>query len=230
MKYVRETAAGRKLSAFVIMKGARHVATVQVYHGQTCRVDVFEHGPAALKSLKAYIRDNGKAPAVRDFDGASIPADTPENMQKLADYWQQSGSAGGGGYDKETAAMTGLYVDGNRLADHCGERKKPPRGLPGFPADYKTPRGWSLANHAHWIRNDKDSPWLSLDFEQERVIRLINAPSHYCEDLCEGEQAALDQIRNARARGDLITGFSSCFKEHGLRYLEARGYSVIRAI
>lgn len=230
MKYVRETAAGRKLSAFVIMKGARHVANVQVYHGQTCRVDVFQHGPAALKSVHAYIRDNKEAPKVRDFDGAIIPADTPENLQKLADYWQQWGSAGGSGYDKETAAMAGLYVDGNRLTNHCEESAKPPRGLPCFPTDYKLPRGWSLANHSSWIRDDKDSPWLTLDFEQSRVKRLMGAPSRYCKDLSKSEQSALEQLQNAKARGDFMSGYGSCFKEHGLRYLESRGYSVIRAI
>ena len=34
--------------------------------------------------------------------------------------WMQSGSAGGYGYDKQTAALSGLIVDGHTLADHCG--------------------------------------------------------------------------------------------------------------
>lgn len=37
-----------------------------------------------------------------------------------AHLWFQSASAGGYGYDKTTAALAGLIVDGHTLADHCG--------------------------------------------------------------------------------------------------------------
>ena len=69
-KYVRETAAGKSISAYVIMKGARHVATVQAHfsNGGRCLVNVWH------------------------TDGREM----------------QHASAGGYGYDKFTAALSGL--------------------------------------------------------------------------------------------------------------------------
>lgn len=229
MKYVRETAAGRNVSAWVIMKGARHVATIQARYGAAVLVNVFNRGDSDVKSLKAYIRDNG-APKVRDIDGALIDMGTPEGLQRAAAYWNQYGTAGGYGYDKETAAMSGLYVDGLRLSDHCEESKKPPKGLPCFPADYKAPRGWSLANHSRWIRTNKDSPWLALDMGQKGLVRLMGAPAEYREDLAPGELETLERMEGAESRGNMLAGYGSCHKEAGLRFLEARGYRVIRAI
>ena len=101
MKQVRETKAGKAISAFIVMRGARQVATVQAHYSDAgvVTVDVFQHGASAEKSAKA----------------AGVPV---ESM-----YWQH-GRAGGYGYDKLTAALSGLYVDGVEILDHSRSDKK----------------------------------------------------------------------------------------------------------
>src|SRR5690606_3731490 len=109
MVYVRETNAGRSIRAIVIMRGKRHVATVQAHYGAS-RVTV----------------------SVWHNDGTPV----------------QQARASGYGYDKFTAALSGLTIDGHRLTDHCGESRKPPRGAKVWPSDAKPPRGWRFANYS----------------------------------------------------------------------------------
>lgn len=138
MKQVRETTAARSIRAIVIMRGKRHVATVQAHYGNSrVSVDVWH------------------------TDGTPL----------------QQGSASGYGYDKFTAALSGLTIDGHKMTDHCGARKNPPRGATVWPRDAKEPRGYRFANYS----------------------------------------AALD-------------GYTDCYRESGLNYLTAIGYTIIQAI
>ena len=61
----------------------------------------------------------------------------------------QSGHAGGYGYDKFTAALSGLSIDGVKMGNHCQFSKKMPKG--GFRK--KAPRGWCLTNNAKFNEN-----------------------------------------------------------------------------
>lgn len=180
-KYVRETSAAKSIKAFVIMKGSRHVATVQAHYGNSrCLVNVWHN--------------DGSAP-------------------------MQHGSASGGGYDKFTAALSGLTIDGHVMSDHCGARLSPPKALGYFPADYKPRRGYRLENYgeydAHGVR------WTSYSAQDSARTQL-------------GESAEWDAVgalaKQLRADANLTRGYSSCYKESGLSYLEALGYSVISAI
>ena len=57
----------------------------------------------------------------------------------------QSGKASGYGYDKFTAALSGLEIDGHKLSNHCEFSKPlPPSGV--WPRDAVAPRGWHFAN------------------------------------------------------------------------------------
>lgn len=58
----------------------------------------------------------------------------------------QEGSAGGYGYDKFTAAIRGMIVDGHELTNHCQVSLPKPEGLDHFPRDFKAPPGYDLAN------------------------------------------------------------------------------------
>jgi hypothetical protein len=124
-KYVRETAAGKSISALVILnpKG-KHVATVQAYYGNSGRV--------LVNVWHAY--QKGK--------------ETPE---------MQHASAGGYGYDKFTAALSGLIIDGHTMSNHCSREGAPkyPKGRNSFPSDFKPPKGYSLAN---WADGSKTYP------------------------------------------------------------------------
>jgi hypothetical protein len=151
MKQVRESNAAKSLTVYVIMKGNWKVATVHVLHGSTGKVslDIWEAEKAREKSHKA---SNGKCP----------------------DYGPQQATAGGYGYDKETAALAGLYIDGHLLTDHCSRLGAPKRT--SYPRDYLK-RGYHTAN--------------------------------WCKEL---------------------NGYSDLYRDSGLKYLEAFGYNVIRAI
>lgn len=126
MKQVRETAAGKAISAYIVLRAdGTHVATVQAFHGGSCQVDVWNFGPDNPTAAK---RD-----AARDFG--------PQQYR-----------AGGYGYDKFAAALAGVEIDGHHLTDHCGGSLKPPEGATGWPRDATAPAGYHFAN---WNR-DRD--------------------------------------------------------------------------
>lgn len=160
-KRIRETAAGKSISATVVLRAdGTHVATVQFHYANSGNVmcDVWHHGA-----------DN---PTRKALDDAK-------------DWGPTQRRAGGGGYDKATACLSGVEIDGHRLCDHCGERLAKPEGLDHFPADHVPPPGY---RHANWRR----------------------APGG----------------GGPHPEG----GWTDCYKDHGLRYLESIGYRVIQAI
>lgn len=121
MKRVRETNAGKSISAYVILnRKGEHVATVQAHFADSGRVTV---------------------------DIWHTAHDEEKPWTSL-----QQGSAGGYGYDKFTAALSGLIVDGHKLTDHCGESATPPKGRKTWPQGAKPPQGFSFAN---WINADR---------------------------------------------------------------------------
>ena len=138
----------------------------------------------------------------------------------------QHGSAGGYGHDKLTAALSGLVVAGHTLADHCEVGLRPPRGLPGFPPDYRR-KGYQTANSMHWVRDNADSPWRALS-EIER--RAVWPRSYGVRGDSPDELAARDFVHAAMDRGDAFTGFSDCYQVAGLEYLTERGLRVHQAI
>ena len=122
MKQVRETKAGKSVAAWVVLRAdGTHVATVQAHYSDAgaAQVDVW------------------------NFD-ATNP--TRVRMDAAKAYGPQQGRAGGYGYDKLVAALSGMEIDGHRLTDHCGESLPLPEGMDHFPEGYKAPAGYSLAN------------------------------------------------------------------------------------
>jgi hypothetical protein len=92
MKQVRETKAGKSISAWVITRDARHVATVQAHYGNSGRVQVDVWHNSTMR--------DGTFPEL------------------------QQASASGYGYDKFTAALRGMKIDGITLHDHAESAKK----------------------------------------------------------------------------------------------------------
>lgn len=136
-KYVSDTKAANSISAYVIMKGTRHVATVTAAFSRdgTCLVNVRQDDNGAQRSAKS----SGK------------------NVDTLR---FQHSSAGGYGYDKFTAALSGLWIDGHKLTNHCGGSKKPPKGHKVWPSDAKEPRGYRFANF--------QSQYITFGFDPEK--------------------------------------------------------------
>ena len=205
-KYVRETNAAKSLSAYVILKGSREVATVQMHHAAACLVNVWQNGDAAVRSAA---KGKGEPEAFR----------------------LQTSRASGYGYDKATAALAGLIIDGHVLTDHCARLDAPrkPKGSPCYPEGYKPPKGFRLANWSTFSREtgrtfhgynweDKARAELGLTEEQAREVWL------------EVREKARE-LRNAwEASPDAVRGYADCYREPGLSYLSARGYTVIQAI
>lgn len=128
VKYIRETTAAKAVSAYVIMKGSRHVATVQAHHvPNRCTVNVWQSSDSIARSLK--------------IKRSELTADADKALRF------QHASAGGYGYDKFASALAGLIIDGHVMADHAEESKKPPRGMEGWPHGSKAPRGYSFNNY-----------------------------------------------------------------------------------
>ncbi len=121
MKQVREMEAAKKIRAIIVInpKG-EHVGTVQAYFGARVVVDVWNVGDRAIiKTAKAQ--------------GVELSA--ADEWEKFAPFAHQQGSAGGGGYDRFTAALAGMYIDGIKLFDHCGQDENSRRALVAYQKD-----------------------------------------------------------------------------------------------
>lgn len=126
MRHVSETKAGRSIAAWIILSPrGKYIARVLAHYGpSTTLVNIFQSEGAAARSAEAA--------------GATAPM--------LA----QSTSASGHGYDKLASALTGLWIDGHKLADHASSEGAPakPRGHNVYPASGKpAPRGYAYANY-----------------------------------------------------------------------------------
>lgn len=143
MKYVSECAAAKQVSAYVILnpKG-EHVATFRAFHGSTVVVNVFNITTAAqVRSLRA-----AWTPAVRAVHDKGNTAQGAIEKAAHDKYSFQRGTAGGGGYDKVAAALSGMIIDGHKMTNHCGASLPKPKGATVFPRDFKAPKGYHLAN------------------------------------------------------------------------------------
>ena len=109
MKQVRETSAGKSISAFVILnKRGEQVATVQAHYANSGRVTVnVWQTSIALDNCCKRPDLWSQLPTGQDYKYAAY------------ELWGfQESHAGGSGYDCYTAALAGLIVDGHTLADH----------------------------------------------------------------------------------------------------------------
>ncbi len=201
-RYVRETAAGKSISAWVIFKAGKEVATVQAHYGSggAVTVNIFQRDSAAKRSEAASGRS--------------------EAASGRKDLRFQAATTGGYGYDKLTAALSGLWIDGHQLTNHCEDSMNPPRGMKYFPADYKPRKGYRLANYGQFDRATGER------IESYRWRELATAEL--------GETAEWETIK-ARTRelenaADTVGGYSSCYRVEGFNYLQAIGYTVIQAI
>lgn len=127
---VRETSAGKSVSAYIILKRGRHVATVNAHfsNGGRVTVDVWNVGDnATVRCLEAALESGALSEAA--FNKAIAASKIQRNWGEGQDhegfaaydlFGLQQGSAGGYGYDKFAAAISRLWIDGVQLTDHCG--------------------------------------------------------------------------------------------------------------
>jgi hypothetical protein len=161
----------------------------------------------AGKSISAYIILNKKGKEV-----ATVRAHYSDGGNVLVNIFQssethgfQAGSAGGYGYDKFTAALSGLQIDGHKLTNHCGESKKMPKG--GFRAA-KPPRGWMFNNRALFT----DRKTLATDTERDEWEEKIG------------------RFHNHNLPPGWYYAPTSCYRNEGMNYLRSFGYRILKAI
>lgn len=209
MKYdIRDTAAAKSVSAWVILKRGKEVATVRAHYGNggSVTVNVWQRSDAAERSAKATER-------------YGHPLEATDKYNSPGSY--QADRAGGYGYDKFTAALGGMWIDGHRMSDHSSRdgAPKPPKGLTYFPADYKCPKGYSLANYGEYDEQGKRRD--SYSWSEAATAEL-------------GEGAAFAdvqrRVKQLRESANLTGGYSNCYKADGLKFLQAIGYTVIQAL
>lgn len=125
-----------RLSVYVILNKSReHVATVLVQYPRDgagwLRADIHTpYGSARDACLARYAATYGKP--------------CPHDMAI------QSSRAGGYGYDKRTAALSGLIVDGHTIADHCGHVPEAEKARARLLATYARDR--NARTSAEWAR------------------------------------------------------------------------------
>ncbi len=135
-KHVTDTAAGKSISAYVILHRGKEIATVQIAcPGTTVLVNVWQYGKPAKKSAtrvkEGTTWGEPKGIVGHESDGLTF----------------QAAQVGGYGYDKKTAALAGMVIDGHELTNHCGQRLPLPKGKKVFPTGFKPPKGYRLANY-----------------------------------------------------------------------------------
>jgi hypothetical protein len=158
---VRETAAGKSISAYIVLnpKG-KHVATVNAHFANSgmVTVDLWNIGDqAAERCLAAAIKsgdvteqtlEKARRAAATQRDWLAADADLSGYIA-FDLFGLQRGSAGGGGYDKFTAALSRMYIDGHKMYDHCGHSAESEKLLAAYAKHYDTPEGHK-AVRAHW--------------------------------------------------------------------------------
>lgn len=118
---VRDTKAGQSVSAYIILNSkGEHVATVNAHFANSGRVsvDVWNHGAAVTRCASAYQKCDTTKPAHKAKIHAGYGPSWGDRAHDL--FGLQQAHASGYGYDKRTAALSGLWIDGQQLADHCG--------------------------------------------------------------------------------------------------------------
>ena len=189
----------------VLNKKGHHVATVHVRYAKSggVTVEVLSHGDAvAQRTAEAMgyaFDDDGK---VTTFNGKATKR-AGEYAYQVAGF--QRATAGGWGYDKTTAALSGLYIDGIRMTNHCGERLKRPKGRLWQESDRKRvkAKGYRFAN------------W-SQGMEPGELDRY-------------GKPRELNRY-GREGVPDTASGYVDAYRLEGLAFLSSQGYRVIQAI
>ena len=211
-KQVRETTAGASISAWVILnKKGQHVATVNAHYsnGGRVSVDVWNMGTEAVRSSFDTARANGRL----------SDADLAKHISKAPDYYKteesrldwaaydamemQQSSAGGYGYDKFTAALSGLIIDGHTIANHCGQVPEAEKARAALMRQYCKAHDTSAARITANV-NGKD-----YKYWDKKAARIGASFANYTTD---------------KER------FTSLHFTSGLDRLTALGYTVIQAI
>lgn len=166
----------------------------------------------AGRSISAYIilnkRDQHVATVQAHFADSGNVSVNVFDMTGKRDT--QYGSASGGGYDKFTAALAGLVIDGHTMADHCGTVPEVAEERARIMKSYVRQVKEVLAVSVDPDDADTRAALRCvLDRHNKRVVRIGARFANYMRE----------EYR-----------YSSLYFEAGLDRLQALGYRVIQAI
>jgi len=186
----------------------------------------------AGKSISAYVILNRKGvhvATVKAFHGNSCLV----NVHDFNGEFQHA-TASGYGYDKFTAALSGMTIDGHEMSNHASHDGAPkiPKGRKTYPLDYKPKKGYSLANYTKVSKATGytiyTSDWYDKAYEALGIADSDADTKNARWD--EVKEKAFELSKAWEESDDCERGYSSCFRESGLDYLRALGYKVIQAI
>lgn len=189
MKQVRETNAGQSISAFVILNKK----------GQHVGTVQAHYGNSVVTV------DYWCGPYAKECGSDDL-------------YFQQ-GKASGYGYDKFTAAISGLVIDGHTIPNHCGKNEASERLLKRYHAA-SLKEGF---NQKTWDAKAKKigasfSNWEAVNKRGERLTQKYE------------EGTGWYYTKDSIVQTEVIKRYSSLHLYSGLDYLTALGYKVIQAI
>lgn len=171
---------------------------------------------SAGRCISAYIVLNKKGERV-----ATIRAHYGNSLVRV-EVWTpehdvQTGRAGGGGYDKFTACLRGMKIDGIELNDHCGQNEQTKKLL----AKYKK------EVFAGLMTDDRQNYWnakvakIGASFANYRTLYLMNGQYVESYNLPAG---VLKEVLQT------IGMYNNIYLQSGLDKLRALGYRVHQAI
>lgn len=214
-----DTKQAKETRAYIVLKKGKMVARVlAAYPGTSCHVTVMQHGEAAERSAATYEKIHRTPVKVGRFES---PMGT------------QTASAGGGGYDKFTAALSGMIIDGHAITNHCSRNgaPKPRKGMPCFPSDFKAPKGYSLSNWGAYSKSNPNAYYGPRGDWRDKAQADLGIT-----DIHEGDNwdriciRAQELKAEWEASDDCVKGYKDCYRLDGLKYLAAIGYDVITVI
>lgn len=149
-----------------------------------------------------------------------------------------SATASGYGYDKFTAAISGMVFDGKKLSNHCGASLKlPKKGY--FTKTDKLPKGYRLANGGYYEKatgnrvrdcvvdalGESVGQRRLYTFKEPQPKRGSGFYGPYPDDMEKNPDAY-----KAVTPEEVEYGYSDAYKQSGLDYLRDLGYTIIQAI
>lgn len=214
---MKSIAERSNVSASVILnRKGEPVAAVQTLWGSggTVYVEVHAIGDAALlRCLDTALKTGRVTQKQLDVTiAAATYCSTPESERRYAAdelLRVQFGRAGGYGYDKATAALAGMIVDGHTMANHCGSVPEAEKARASLFREY-------CAAH-----DKPEGEPRTYEYWRDRAKRIGARFANYCNAGNKDRRSDAPPLRD-RA--------TSLHFESGLERLSSLGYRIVSAV
>jgi hypothetical protein len=191
---------------------------------------------AAGQSIAAYVilKKNAMVGKVHVYYNTKSGGVTVNAWDYTREESFMKSHASGYGYDKFTAAVSGMLFDGHTISNHCGVKAPTPK-CGYFTNETKLPKGYSVCNGIS-IHKPSGKRATSINvYEGERFSHRLWYVPKFPQGTgywgpTESEIKANPDNYQLVDSEDIINAYHDAYKTPGLDYLRALGYSVIQAI